>query len=469
MSYISIEFAVSFLMFFILYWLARPLPRLQNILVLLASYGLLASFNYWFAIHLLAYTVVIYLLSWGITYSLFSRAYLITAILISLANLFFFKYFDFSREFLQNFLQFAGLDLVIPAIEIILPIGISYYTFHTITYLVSLYREEIDLPPIDSFALFLAFFPTLIAGPINRATKMLPQLAHYKKREIKHVNLIYVLIILAIAKKLWLSAYLSDHWVQPILMSSGEYHGLTVIAGVYAYALQIFLDFSGYTDLMIALAMLLGFTIPINFNMPYMAINIRDFWRRWHISLSNWIRDYIYFPLGGSRRGFLRTQINVAIAMVLSGIWHGVGLSFIVWGALHGAAIIVLNCTDSLFGKARIANKSLYLSRWITFHFICLTWIFFYAPTLTDSWEILTAIFTQMSDWQNIPITTLLFVLMMPLLLWIYPLMKNSINQLANGLSYIPWLIRPIIFTALLLGIILLSPEGIPAFIYATF
>ncbi len=450
MSYISIEFAVSFLILFIVYWLARPLPRLQNGLLLLASYGLLASFNYWFAIHLVVYTLVIYLLSLGIAF------------------LFLFKYFDFAREFFQDFLQFAGLDLVIPAIEIILPIGISYYTFHTITYLVSLYREEIDFPPIDNFALFLAFFPTLVAGPINRATKMLPHLAYHKTREIKHINLIYVLVILAIAKKLWLSAYLSDNWVQPILMSSSEHHGLTIIAGVYAYALQIFLDFSGYTDLMIALALLLGFNIPINFNMPYMATNIRDFWRRWHISLSNWIRDYIYFPLGGSYHGFVRTQINVAIAMVLSGIWHGVGLSFIVWGSLHGVAIIFLNITDKLFGKERLSDKYPYFSRWLTFHFVCLTWIFFYAPTLTDSWDIVTAIATQMS-WQTIPMTTIFFIALMPVLLWIYPLMKNTVNILANGLSYIPWIIRPIIFTALLLGIILLSPEGIPAFIYATF
>ncbi len=468
MSYISIEFAISFLIFFVFYWLARPLPRLQNNLLLLASYGLLASFNFWFAVHLFLYTIIIYILSLGIIFSECSRCYLITSIIVSLANLFFFKYFDFSREFLQDFLQFAGLDLVIPAVEIILPIGISYYTFHTISYLVSLYRKEIDLPAIDNFALFLAFFPTLIAGPINRAKEMLPQLTHHQPREIKQINLIYVLIILAIAKKLWLSAYLSNHWVQPILMSSSEYHSLTVIAGVYAYALQIFLDFSGYTDLMIALAMLLGFNIPINFNMPYMAINIRDFWRRWHISLSNWIRDYVYFPLGGSHHGFLRTQANVAIAMVLSGIWHGVGLGFIVWGALHGIAIIILNITDSLFGKARIADKYPYLSRWLTFHFVCLTWIFFYAPTLTDSWKIIVAIFTQMS-WYTEPATTLLFVLIIPFLLWLYPLTKNIVNTLANGLNYIPWVIRPIIFTILLLGIILLSPEGIPSLIYATF
>ncbi|MBS9781325.1 MAG: MBOAT family protein [Gammaproteobacteria bacterium] len=468
MSYISIEFAVSFLIFFIVYWLARPLPRLQNNLLLLASYGLLASFNYWFAIHLLAYTLVTYLLSLGIALSRFPRTFLAFTILVALLNLFLFKYFDFAREFFQDFLQFAGLDLVVPAIEIILPIGISYYTFHTITYLVSLYREEIDFPPIDSFALFLAFFPTLVAGPINRATKMLPQLAYHKTREIKHINLIYVLIIMAVAKKLWLSAYLSDNWVQPILMSSSEHHGLTIIAGVYAYALQIFLDFSGYTDLMIALALLLGFNIPINFNMPYMATNIRDFWRRWHISLSNWIRDYIYFPLGGSYHGFMRTQINVVIAMVLSGMWHGVGLSFIVWGALHGVAIIFLNITDKLFGKERLSDKYPYFSRWLTFHFVCLTWIFFYAPTLTDSWDIVTAIVTQMS-WQTIPMTTIFFIALMPVVLWIYPLMKNTVNGLANGLSYIPWIIRPIIFTALLLGIILLSPEGIPAFIYATF
>ncbi len=468
MSYISIEFALSFIAFFSLYWLLRFNPRLQNNVLLLASYGLLASFSQSFAIHLAIYTLIIYFLSVGIAFSRFSKGYLIGAIIVSIANLFFFKYFDFSREFLQELLQFAGLQTVIPAIEIILPIGISYYTFHSISYLVSLYKKEIDFPTIDNFALFLAFFPTLVAGPINRAKTMLPQIDYSNKRELKQIDLIYVLIILAIAKKLWLSAYLADNWVQPILSSASEHHSLTIIAGIYAYALQIFLDFSGYTDLMIALALLLGFTIPTNFNMPYMAINVRDFWRRWHISLSNWIRDYIYFPLGGSHCSFTRTQINVVLAMVLSGIWHGVGLSFIIWGALHGIAIIFLNITDKLFAKEIIADKAPYLARWLTFHFICFTWIFFYMPTLADASYVVTAIYKQFSL-EMLPVSTVIFIALVSLLLGIYPWAKNSLVLLENGLNKIHWLIKPLIFTALLLLIILLSPEGIPAFIYATF
>ncbi|PID66512.1 MAG: membrane-bound O-acyltransferase family protein [Gammaproteobacteria bacterium] len=468
MSYLSVEFAVGFLLFFVLYWSFCFSPRLQNTLLLLASYALLASFNYQFAVHLMAYTLVVYGLSVGIAFSRFARAYLVIAVAVSIANLLLFKYFDFFREFFQALLQFAGLQTIIPAVDIILPIGISYYTFHAISYLVSLYRKDIEMPSIDSFALFLAFFPTLVAGPINRAKTMLPQIDGEKRRQIRQLNVIYALIILAVAKKLWLAAYLSEQWVQPILGSSSEYHGLTVIAAIYAYALQIFLDFSGYTDLMIALALLLGFKIPINFAMPYTAVNVRDFWRRWHISLSTWIRDYIYFPLGGSRQGFTRTQINVMVAMVLSGIWHGVGLSFIVWGTLHGVAIVCLNISDKIWGKERFARANPYFARWLTFHFICLTWVFFYAPTLTDARTILTSVYRQLS-WEIIPLSSICFVVLIPLLLWLYPYTKNGVTVIANVTYKLPWLIRPVLFAVLLLGIILLSPEGIPAFIYATF
>lgn len=468
MSYLSIEFALCFFVFFLLYWLVNASPRLQNGLLLLAGYGLLHSFSHLFALHLLVYTLITYALSVGIAFSRHSRWFFIIALVVSVSNLFFFKYFDFSRQYLQALLQFADLEIMIPAIEIILPIGISYYTFHSITYLVSLYREEINLPAIDSFAVFLAFFPTLVAGPINRASTMLPKIQTKQKRELKKISLIFILIIMAVAKKLWLSAYLAEQWVQPILQDPGAHHGLTVISAIYAYTLQIFLDFSGYTDLMIALALLLGFRIPINFNMPYMAVNIRDFWRRWHISLSNWIRDYVYFPLGGNRQSFSRTQINVMAAMVLSGIWHGVGLNFIIWGALHGVAIVILNLSDATWGKQRIATKSLYLARWLTFHFICLTWVFFYSATFADSLTVLQAVYNGFS-WTNIPLSTLLFMLLIPVLLWLYPRTKNGLTWAVLWVDRLPWLITPVLFAMLLLAIILLSPKGIPAFIYATF
>ncbi len=329
MSYLSIEFAVCFLAFFVLYWALSFSTRVQNVLLLIANYAIVFCFSPTFAFHLCIYTALIYLIS-TLMVQLDDRKYwLFLALALAITNLLVFKYMDFFREYLQMFLDALDVEYLLPAIEIILPIGISYYTFHSITYLVSLYKDEITLPSLLDFALFLSFFPTLIAGPINRAKVMLPQLEQ-ERRQIGELSRIAVLIILAVTKKLWLASYLSNEWVSPILQNSGEYHSVMILGAIYAYALQIFLDFSGYTDLMIALALLLGFNIPKNFDSPYAAVNMRDFWHRWHISLSTWVRDYLYIPLGGNHCGFTRTQINLTIAIVLSGLWHGAGSNVLV-------------------------------------------------------------------------------------------------------------------------------------------
>ncbi len=466
MSYLSIEFALSFLLLFILYW-SIPNTRWQNALLTLASYGLLACFSVNFALHLAIYGVVIYVLSLLIARSEHPRRWLFVGIGVAIINLFIFKYFDFFCEYLQALLDFMQADYLLPAMEILLPIGISYYTFHSITYLVSIYKEEIELPSFFDIILFLGFFPTLVAGPINRARTMLPQI-QVDKRSMGDLNRILVLIILAIAKKLWLASYLSASFVEPILNNPNEYHSAMILAGIYAYALQIFLDFSGYTDLMIALALLLGFEIPKNFDRPYAAINMRDFWQRWHISLSHWIRDYLYIPLGGNRHGFTRTQINLMIAMVLSGLWHGAGLHFIVWGALHGAAIVFLNLSNKYFGKEKIHNFSPYMARWLTFHFVCLTWVYFYAPTLDDAQTILTYLFSNLhtGEFSQAALGLLAAV---TLLLAIYPHANRVVEAACALFEHLPLLFKPFALAIIITAIVAFSPAGIPAFIYANF
>lgn len=473
MSYLSIEFALCFLAFFLLYWLFAGFRRGQNTLLLLASYALLASFSVGFALHLAVYSCVVYALSVLIAYGGHRRFWLLTSLLVSIVNLFVFKYLDFFREYLQALLGFLQLDYLLPAIEIIMPLGISYYTFHSITYLVSVYKKEIRPPSIFEVALFFSFFPTLVAGPINRAVTMLPQIQNPQPRQIGDLNRIFVLLVLAVAKKLWLAAYLADNWVQPILPNANEYHSLTILAAAYAYALQIFLDFSGYTDLMIAIALLLGFNIPENFNRPYAAVNVRDFWQRWHISLSHWIRDYLYIPLGGSRYGFTRTQINLLIAMLLSGLWHGAGLNFVVWGGLHGLAMVWLNISGRFLGRDFLANIAPYLARWLTFHFVCLTWVFFYAANIGDAANILLYFGHNFAAPQlaidTVGSGTWIFVFAMPLLLAIYPYADRGVAMLQAVFAHMPTLLLPLVLAMLLVVIIMLSPEGIPAFIYASF
>ncbi len=437
-------------------------------LLLVASFALLASFSVGFAVHLAVYSCVVYALSVLIAYADNRRFWLIISIVVAVVNLFIFKYLDFFREYLQALFDFFDVDYLLPAMEIIMPIGISYYTFHSITYLVSIYKKEISPPSIFDVALFLSFFPTLVAGPINRAVTMLPQIQTQQQRQIGDLNRIFVLVVLAVAKKLWLAAYLGDNWVQPILPNANEYQSLTILAAVYAYTWQIFLDFSGYTDLMIALALLLGFRIPENFNRPYAALNVRDFWQRWHISLSHWIRDYLYIPLGGSRVGLTRTQVNVMIAMVLSGLWHGAGLNFVIWGALHGVAMVWLNLSAWLVGRDIIARTAPYMARWLTFHFICLTWVFFYAVDLTDASRILTHFVGNFAV-GDINIATWIFIIVMPLLLAVYPYADCVVIRLQALCARIPVLALPLVLALLIAVIIILSPPGIPAFIYASF
>lgn len=208
-----------------------------------------------------------------------------------------------------------------------------------------------------NLALFLSFFPSIIAGPINRAKDFLPQISISQSREILEPFRAFTLLIFAVIKVYCLGGLISEYLFKPIFANPTEFSVIDLLVGLYAYAIQIYLNFSGYTDLVTGIALLLGFRLPINFNFPYLALNLREFWTRWHISLSSWNRDNIYIPLGGSRRGFIRTQINVMLAMLLSGLWHGAGINFIIWGACHGIGIVVLNIGDRYLGKGWIAIR----------------------------------------------------------------------------------------------------------------
>ncbi|RBH45515.1 MBOAT family protein, partial [Pseudomonas sp. MWU13-2860] len=185
--------------------------------------------------------------------------------------------------------------------------------------------------------------------------------------------------------------WLASTWVEPVFSAPETYHPLEVWAAFYAYAFQIYLDFSGYTDLVTALALLLGIQLPRNFDAPCLAHNLRDFWRRWHMSLSSWIRDYIYIPLGGNRLGFARAQLNLLAAMLLSGLWHGASLKYLVWGGMHGLGVVGLNLGDRLLGKEALTRRWAWLARLLTFHYVCLAWVFFRAASLEDGWSFLEA------------------------------------------------------------------------------
>ncbi len=469
-NFLSIEFALIFPLFFIVYWALRPFLTAQKLLLLVASYALLASFSTYFAAIIMEYTIVTFALGQRIfksTHEKKQKRWLRIAVIYAIAHLALFKYFDFFHDSVQNTLQAMGLSVLLPSMQIIIPLGISFYTFHSISYLVSIYKKRLTPARYTDYALFLSFFPSVVAGPINRAEAFLPQIQTKEKRTPLEFNRALVLMVMALAKVYWLSAVLANTWADPVFSNPSEYHSLDALLGLYAYALQLYLNFSGYTDLVTAIALLLGFKLPINFNAPYLALNLKEFWQRWHISLSTWIRDYVYIPLGGSRGGFTRTQINLILAMLASGLWHGSSYTFLIWGAIHGVGVALLNIGSRLFGDKAITQFSPRLANFITLQYVCLAWIFFRSPTLEGSWDYINTLFGQF----NTPLQFNSPVYLLGFALWFvfYPRLSRIPDILHKCFESLHWSVRPWVVATILWVIIQLAPAGIPNFIYASF
>jgi alginate O-acetyltransferase complex protein AlgI len=279
---------------------------------------------------------------------------------------------------------------------ILLPVGISFYTFQTISYTIDIYRQKLKpVTNIIDFCFYVSFFPQLVAGPIVRAAEFIPQI--YKKYSLtkQEFNYAFFLILNGLIKKMLISDYISLNFVDRVFDNPLSYSGFENLMATYGYAIQIYCDFSGYTDIAIGLALLLGFRLPINFNSPYKAVNIADFWRRWHISLSSWLRDYLYIPLGGSKKGKVRTYINLMLTMLLGGLWHGANIRFVIWGGIHGLSLAFHKIWLEIFPSPKVKSpvwKRL-IAGFITFQVVCLSWIFFRAPSLSNAMDMLNQIY----------------------------------------------------------------------------
>lgn len=273
--------------------------------------------------------------------------------------------------------------------QIILPVGISFYTFQTISYSVDIYRGDVQpVKNIIDFGFFVSFFPQLVAGPIVRANEFIPQIYQKYKLTYADFSKAFWLITIGLFKKMVVSDYLSVNFVDRVFESPLKYSGFENLLGVYGYAIQIYCDFSAYSDIAIGLGILMGFKLPKNFNQPYLSTSVTDFWRRWHLTLSRWLRDYLYIPLGGNRKGKARTFVNLFITMLLGGLWHGAGIQFIVWGALHGVMLGVEKALGNI-------KKVKFLGWLFTFHFVGFCWIYFRAPTFTNAHYMIGQIFTD--------------------------------------------------------------------------
>ena len=372
--------------------------HMQNRMLLLASYVFYSWWDWRFTGLLMLSTVVDFHLSLAIHNADSQRSrkrFLLLSIILNLGVLAFFKYFNFFVDSAAHVIQVLGFQANLPVLRIILPAGISFYTFQTMNYTIDVYRRQME-PTRDflTYALFVAYFPHLVAGPIIRAEVLLPQLLNKRTVADRHLRTGAVLILLGLFKKVAIADTLAPD-VERFFTAPGNCSSLVLVKGVYFFCLQIYCDFSGYTDIARGVSRLLGIELPENFNQPYLARNISEFWRRWHISLSTWLRDYLYIPLGGNRVGRWRTYRNLFITMLLGGLWHGANWTFVVWGGLHGSYLAVHKFIAELRpGASRAAPSRVMtvLGVLATFHLVALTWIFFRAPSFRLAFDYLAGI-----------------------------------------------------------------------------
>ena len=479
MFFFSIEFGIIFALFFIAYWLLRGFLRLQNSLLLLFNYAILWYFgSLYFALVLALFTLFIFAASHAIAATDRKSVFLASVALV-VCNLSFFKYFASFKDGFENLLRFFGLDVA--DIDILLPLGLSFYSFASITYLRAVYEAKrvgkgapsdyvlLQNPKLESLpnlAIYLSFFPTIIAGPIMRSDFFFAQLHSVRFWRAKFANLIITLLLFGIVKKVLLATYIQEY-SEPILRNPLNYNAIELLLGIFGYSVQLYCDFSGYVDLVCAFALMLGFMLPPNFNMPYMARNLKDFWARWHISLSTFIRDYIYIPLGGSKRGFWLTQLFVLIAFSLSGIWHGNTINFLIWGALHGLGLVWLNSLRALglgLGSGALAG---FVARVCTFCFVTFAWLFFCYKDFGDSVGFLSAFGENLA--QPVGLRESVILLCGLVVFSCYPLLRNLQRMCVLYLYKIPNILKPLVLGAILCVIFVFMPDGIPNFIYAGF
>lgn len=395
-----------------------------------------------------------------------ARALLISSIIINLGVLGFFKYSDFLIGAVN---QLFGSS--IPLLGLPLPIGISFYTFQTMSYTIDCYRGEAKVQKnILDFGVYVTMFPQLIAGPIVKYRDVEEQL-YLRKPDITAISYGCCRFITGLAKKVLLANNLGLLWTE---ISGGNPANLTVLGawlGVVAYAFQIYFDFSGYSDMAIGIALIMGFKLAKNFDFPYKAQNLTDFWRRWHISLSTWLRDYIYIPLGGNRKGTVRTYLNNFATMLIGGLWHGAAWKFVFWGAMHGAGLAVHKASKPVLGRIGDSWPVRAASWLVTMTFVALLWVFFRADSWADSWTVVSSVFRDFSA-AYIPAFAAarsLWLILMLVIVVSHCLPTRFWESAQAWFVRSPWIVKLLIFIVVVQLVIELRTESVSPFIYFQF
>jgi D-alanyl-lipoteichoic acid acyltransferase DltB (MBOAT superfamily) len=461
------EFALFFAVVFTLSWGFAAFPGARKKILLLGSYFFYGFWDWRFTFLLFGSSFINYILALAIDstdHRGFRRFWLVLAVTMDLGILFFFKYYGFFMNSVNNLVFFLGQAEPLPIMNVILPVGISFFTFQALSYVVDVYRREIEASgSLGDVLLYIAFFPQLVAGPIVRASVFMPQLTYPPDPQRIPGSWGLTRIMIGLFKKVVMANYLAVLLVDPVFLTPRSYSPLEVLLAAYGYAFQIFCDFSAYSDIAIGVAALLGYHFPENFNQPYRADSFQDFWRRWHISLSTWLRDYLYIPLGGSRKGSAKTYRNLLITMLLGGMWHGAAWNFILWGALHGTALGLERALTR--GKPR-GGMSRFFRGFLVFHFVTFCWIFFRSPDLAAAGAYIQALGGEV-PFQGILTPFILGLLILGLALHFLP--PGLADRVARITGFLPWPIQGILLGSLFLGLQILSPRGMAPFIYFQF
>ncbi|MEL7547836.1 MAG: MBOAT family O-acyltransferase [Pseudomonadota bacterium] len=428
MLFVELRFFAFFAVVFTLYWMISDNNWRKRVL-LAASYTFYAAWDWRFLSLILFVSAVAYLVgraveAWPEDHRRRKIA-LGAGIATTLAVLGVFKYFNFFTESFADLATLMGLSVNSVTLSIVLPVGISFYTFQAISYMVDVHRE--DIPVKRSFAdvcFYIAFFPQLVAGPIVRAADFMPQMQTARRWADVNVKANLLLFLIGFIKKACISDNIAPY-VDAIFAAPETYQATELVGGVFLYGVQIYCDFSGYSDMAIALAGLLGYRFLLNFDAPYLSPNIQTFWRRWHISLSTWLRDYLYIPLGGNRQGEVRRDVNLMITMLLGGLWHGASLNFVIWGFLHGLALLVHRNWEKLTARKpkdpviTQASFTAAIGTVMTVYWVHLAWIFFRAPDLEHSIMMAKTYLTlQGGGSETLPIAVWPFLIFLMLIHW---------------------------------------------------
>lgn len=388
------------------------------------------------------------------------------SIAISLSILGYFKYANF---FLWNWN--AMVEGNFQPLEIILPVGISFYTFQSISYVVDVYKRKIT--PTRSwfdYLFFLSFFPALVAGPIVRADYFLPQLRKNLEADSAMIWGGLWLVIVGILKKAVIADYIAQY--NDLIFNDPQlYTGVQALMGVVGYTMQIYCDFSGYSDMAIGLALIMGFRLGINFNSPYQSKNLTEFWRRWHISLSTWLRDYLYIPLGGNRKGTFRTYLNNFLTMLIGGLWHGAAWKFVFWGAMHGAGLAVHKACKPILERIPDNAFTIFFSWLLTFLYVSFLWVFFRAKDFSDSILIIRNIFTDFQWWQfpQFFMARTMWCVMMLALIIMHFVPQSWADKLQIKYAAAPWVVKLVVFIAVVQLVVEFMLAEVQPFIYFQF